>query len=403
MSPPTRVLVLSDRRYPTDHSFLEGVLALRLPPRGFRLLWVMQSAAPAQGIRVRRWHGTPVVVLPRRSGGGFLHLLHDRTSLLLRMLLLLPRLRRWRPQVVFVRNEPVYQLAAWGGRLAGGRSVFQLSHFKDDELLQRAADDRGRAAWGVRLQGGVARRIRRWLTGRSRRVLAISPAMAEVLMAEGVDRGVLETFPLGIDPAAGEDDGIRAAPVGEAPYLIQVGTLTAVRRPIVIVEGFRRLTAEWPDLHLVFLGGGHSRRDEEALVARVAALGLAERVHFHPPVPRREVGRFLRGARFALSLVAPDGILRTISPTKLMESLVAGVPVLASRGIPEQEGILAASGGGMLVEFTAEGIAEGMRRMLAAPDLEAMGLRGRAWILAHRNYEREADRLAAVLHEVAAR
>ena len=402
MTRPLRMVALVDRRFPTDHSFLEGVLARRLPARGVRLLWVMQSAEPHRGVAVRRWRGQPVIVLPRRAGRGFVHLVIDRIALLWRVAALRGRIRAWRPDVAFVRNEPVYLLATLGLQFVPGRVLFQLSHFKEEEVLQRAAALGGPGAWGARVQGSVARFLRRTLTRRVQRVLPISDAMGELLCAEGIPPRRLATFPLGIDPADVDLTAPLPDPLPGRSYLIQVGTLAAVRRPEVIVQAFAKIADDQPTLALLFLGGGHTAGDQERLAREVARLGLVDRVVFHPPVPRRAVTGFVRKARFALSLVAPEGILRTISPTKLMEALAAGMPVLGSRGIPEQESILEASGGGMLVAFDVEAIADGMRRMLAANDLAEWGARGRAYILAHRGYDAAADRLAAIVREVAA-
>lgn len=45
----------------------------------------------------------------------------------------------------------------------------------------------------------------------------------------------------------------------------------------------------------------------------------------------------LKGALAGLSVIPPVGINKTISPTKLFEYIGAGIPIIASKGIPAQD------------------------------------------------------------------
>jgi glycosyltransferase involved in cell wall biosynthesis len=87
-------------------------------------------------------------------------------------------------------------------------------------------------------------------------------------------------------------------------------------------------------------------------------------------------------------------MLLSTSPTKLVEYLALGLPVVASEH-PEQRLILHMSGAGVCAPWGARHFARAVRWLLRRSHEErtSMGARGRAWIETHRTYARIADTL----------
>jgi len=78
-----------------------------------------------------------------------------------------------------------------------------------------------------------------------------------------------------------------------------------------------------------------------------------------------------------------------------MEYMAFGKPVIGTRGIREQETIIANSGGGLLVDFDVSSVSEAMLELALCPsNSRDMGRRGREYILECRNY----DRMSAMLN-----
>jgi glycosyltransferase involved in cell wall biosynthesis len=100
----------------------------------------------------------------------------------------------------------------------------------------------------------------------------------------------------------------------------------------------------------------------------------------------------MREVRIALSPFYPTPMLLSTSPTKLVEYLALGVPVVASEH-PEQRSILQANRAGVIAPWHARHFARGVRWLLRRDpaELDAMGRRGRAWVEQHRTYARIAD------------
>jgi glycosyltransferase involved in cell wall biosynthesis len=88
------------------------------------------------------------------------------------------------------------------------------------------------------------------------------------------------------------------------------------------------------------------------------------------------------------------------TPTKLVEYLALGRPVVASNH-PDQIEIIESSGAGLCTELTAEAFATSatvlLRDRLAA---EEMGRRGPLWVRTNRSYEATTSRMLSIYEQI---
>jgi glycosyltransferase involved in cell wall biosynthesis len=85
------------------------------------------------------------------------------------------------------------------------------------------------------------------------------------------------------------------------------------------------------------------------------------------------------------------------SPTKAIEYMALGLPVVCNDQ-PDQEQVVRESGGGYSVEMSASAFADAILRLLRNPDeARAMGKAGKAWVAEHRGYRRIAADVARTL------
>lgn len=114
-----------------------------------------------------------------------------------------------------------------------------------------------------------------------------------------------------------------------APYVLGIGRMVTQKGFDLLIESFRALSADWPELHLILAGDGPARSGLEAQVER---LGLATRVDFYGSVGHERAVELLKNAEvFVLSSRhEPQGIV-------VLEAMAAGTPVVAARvgGVPE--------------------------------------------------------------------
>ncbi|MCA9100778.1 MAG: glycosyltransferase, partial [Planctomycetales bacterium] len=100
---------------------------------------------------------------------------------------------------------------------------------------------------------------------------------------------------------------------------------------------------------------------------------------------------YLDQADVCVSPFLTNRVLRVASPTKLVEYLAFGKPVVVNDH-PEHSRVIEASGGGVCVPWSVDGFAQGVERILDDPETALeMGQRGRDWVLKNRTYDRIAS------------
>lgn len=106
-------------------------------------------------------------------------------------------------------------------------------------------------------------------------------------------------------------------------YVLNVGTFEHKKGQDVLLEAFRSLAGDFPDLHLVLVG--RTTPFLNALKDRLSALGLARRVLIFADVPHEQIAPFFASATaFCLpSRAEPFGIV-------LLEAALFDLPVVAT-------------------------------------------------------------------------
>jgi glycosyltransferase involved in cell wall biosynthesis len=222
------------------------------------------------------------------------------------------------------------------------------------------------SALGARLTGAplvVTRRVtfplqQRLLWQRAERIIAISQAVRDALLAEGFppDRVV-------VVPSAVDLDGLSAAPNGnfhqdlklppKGQVAVNLGALTPEKDHFTLLEAAARLVRDLPDLHWIVVGDGPLKA---GLAARILEHGLASRFHLVGNLPDPE--QALRGADLYVLSSTSEGL-----GSSALAAMALGVPVVATRvgGLPD----LLGSGQGIMVEpRNPAALADAIRRVL---------------------------------------
>lgn len=172
--------------------------------------------------------------------------------------------------------------------------------------------------------------------------------------------------------------------------LVVVGRLSAQKGHMVILDAFAKVLKDGQDATLTLVGDGELRGLVEA---RIVALGIGGKVTITGWADEQGVKEHIAKARALVLGSFAEGL-----PVVLMEALALGRPVVTTSiaGIPElvSEGV----GGYIVPSGSVEHLAEGMRRVLAAPveELEALASAGRARVLRDHNLETEVAKLEAL-------
>lgn len=188
-------------------------------------------------------------------------------------------------------------------------------------------------------------------------------------------------------PNAAGGHAVQTAAVGDSlptGFLLFVGRLRIRKGLEVLLHAMARIRGEVPDLCLVVAGDGEHRGRLEAAVAR---LGLGRQVVFLGRCSAGQVRTLMTDAR---ALVVPS--IYEGMPLVILEAMMAGLPVVASRvsGIPEvvQHGRT----GWLVAPEDVEELARVLVTVVREPTLARQrGEAGRAWV----RREAGAERIAA--------
>jgi glycosyltransferase involved in cell wall biosynthesis len=151
---------------------------------------------------------------------------------------------------------------------------------------------------------------------------------------------VVQNVPAALTPDSGQAGGgeLRAALqlTAETPLAVYVGAVTVDRG----LEQCVSALSHYPELHLALLGQRYPET-ERTLLASASATGVSERLHFVDPVPSADVSGFIADADCALVPIQNVCLSYELSlPNKLFESILAGLPVVAS-DLPEIRSVVA--------------------------------------------------------------
>lgn len=171
---------------------------------------------------------------------------------------------------------------------------------------------------------------------RAGRVIALSDAGRQAMVAHGIDPAKVVTIPIGVDDASCER-GDPAAVLGhhgiDRPYLLYVAHFYRYKNFSNLLDAFAALPKPLRDAHqLVLVGKPWDRGYYDSVVAHRDRLALGGQVLIVPGEYGERLRTLYRNARL---FVFPSLIENC--PNSLLEAMAAGTPVIASSIMPMPE------------------------------------------------------------------
>jgi teichuronic acid biosynthesis glycosyltransferase TuaC len=280
---------------------------------------------------------------------------------LLTQYVLEPALRDWRPDLILAFW--LYP-TAWAAVRVGRRLGVPVVVGARGSDLHRVPSPLVRRMTATALNGADA-------------VLTVSEDLRRMAVELGANPSRTHSIPNGCDARTYRPmDRLEARRSlglsGQATLLVQVGHLLESKGVFDLWDAFVTLSTCRPDLQLAFVGEGPAG---EAIQARAASAGLAERLIMPGPRPASEIALWMNAADVVCLASHGEGC-----PNVVIEALSCGRPVVGSDvgGIPE----LVHEGCGRLAPArNSPAFAEAIQRVLeTAWDSEAISSRfSRTW------------------------
>jgi glycosyltransferase involved in cell wall biosynthesis len=207
---------------------------------------------------------------------------------------------------------------------------------------------------------GPFRYVDRAFARRARKLIAISDAVRSFLERAGHDPRKLVTIHYGLDelPAARSQPSPAEAGVPtEAPLALAVGRLIEQKDHATLLRAFARVWRRQPEARLAILGAGPLERPTRELVEE---LGLAESVTLPG---RTEIRDWLERADVFVHSSRWEGF-----GIVLLEAMLAGLPVVATRVSAVPEVVVHRKTGALVEPGDAEALAAELGGLLADPE-----------------------------------
>ncbi len=383
-----KFLIILRDKYPQFRPDIAVLFGRELAGRGHEIHWRMQSEGQLDKRLETMWGGGPVVVAPRSGRLCWYHRILNNVRDFANDLAGI--FTRDGFNVVQVKDKfLIALLGPFAAQRNQGRFVYWLSYPFPE-------------AWAVEAKKGTALypaiyglrgKLCAWLLYRmilpkADHVMVQSEQMRRDIAAKGIDPECMTVVPMGVDMA----DFPKLEPSQENSNVLYLGTMIRVRGLEFLLRVFKIVLAERPGARLIMIGAGKVSEDLEFLKQEAVKLGIAEQVEFTGFMDRALAMERVKGAAVCVSPFKPLPILNSTSPTKLLEYLAMGRPVVANDH-PEQALVLGESGGGVVTAWDKAEFAKGILDLLALSPAERdeMGQQGRRWVQQHRSYSAIAD------------
>lgn len=261
------------------------------------------------------------------------------------------------------------------GALFGCKHLYYMHSDLSQQLVSSEFIER---PWLIRL----AQAIQKFMARHADSIIAICPDI------ETTAKRIAPATPIYMIENSAVDEGLPSPdPVtvahlrqelrlDDATVLLYTGNLECYQGIELLLESIPVVKAHYPRACYLFVGG--QQRQIDRLQALAQELGIADAVHFTGQRPLAEMPAYMALADVLLS----PRIKGTNTPLKLYTYLRSGTPILAT-AIFSQTQVLSPDIA-MLVEPTAQGLAEGAVQLLCDPaQARLLGERGRAFAEDH--------------------
>ncbi|MGQ9684594.1 MAG: glycosyltransferase family 4 protein [Anaerolineae bacterium] len=229
-------------------------------------------------------------------------------------------------------------------------------------------------------------------------VITVHEGMRELLLRRGVSSDRLHVVHNLPDPAVFSECAMQAVP--RAGFtLVYAGTVSPRHRLDLLIEAAAILRADMPDLHLKIVGEGP---DLPRLRLMASSCGVQDMVTFEGAVPMEQVPQVLKAADGAIASYADDAFGNLVFPTKALEAMMVGVPVLC----PRISAVLRYLDDTMLFYYDprdVQSLVGQIRLLRSSPELVAARVANARQLLSRFSWDDEKQRLFEIVENLCKR
>lgn len=387
-----RILFVTSDKFPPFRPAAKALFADGLAAGGDRIDWVMQAADGTATAGIRRYRGGVACVAATHDGASRLRRLRKYWLDIRNDFRVFALLKRRRYSLVQIKDKYFGALIALAAaRWHGVPAVYWLAYPHGEAAIYASRTGVARYRWLYALRG----RAQTWLLYKiilpaCTHAFVQSEQMRSDIAREGISLRKMTPVPSSV-----KLDDLDAAAAGRVSLhprtVVYLGTLLRERRLDFLVRVHDLVRRRVPDARLLFVGRGETPEDEKLLWDEAERLGVEGSIDITGWLSVEAARRQVAAAAVCVSPYYPVPILLSTSPTKLIEYMALGRPVVGSDH-PEQSEIIRLSGAGYVRAWDESEFADALITLLHNPeDAAAMGCAGRRFVEQFRTHTAMID------------
>jgi len=286
----------------------------------------------------------------------------------------------------------------WLGRMRRAPFILEVRDLWPDSIT----------ASGMGREGSMPIRVLRTVAGFLYRscdhAVVVTPAFREDLISKWampsekisiVENGVETDL---FTPDGGGDTAKRALGIQGRFVVSYIGTFGLAHGLSTVLQGAAQLQASLPEIVFLFVGEG---ADKKKLVSLAHDKGLLN-VLFLPQQPREKIPSVIRASDVCLVPLKKADVFKTVIPTKMLEFMACGRPVVLGLVGQARKVVDQAQAGVFVEPENHVALVQAIIQLYRDSALrETLGRNGRNYIIEHLSREQTAKQYTAVLEKVA--
>jgi glycosyltransferase involved in cell wall biosynthesis len=401
-----RILFITSDKFPPFRPAARAIFSEELVNRGHKIDWIIQAEkACNKSYRSEIGQGAAYVGATD-DGKSRWHRLRKHALDIINDFRIIRLIKRDSYDLVQVKDKYLAALLALIlSKLKGIKYFYWLAYPHAEASLYSAEKAYARYRWVTYLKGITYHfLIYKVILRFADHAFVQSEQMRRDIIAEGIPADKLTPIPGSVNldqiPYRQFSGDGSQSPSHGYKKIVYIGTLMSVRRLDFLVRVMGIVIKKYPDAKLYLVGKGEQPKDEELLRSEIERMHLDHAIILTGQLPMQNTLAHVADADVCLSPYYPIPILNSTSPTKLVEYMAMGKPVVGNDH-PEQSLVIKESGAGYSPAWSEDEFAESIIKLLDDPSLaKAMGEKGRHYVEKYRTNTRMADIVENKYYEV---
>jgi glycosyltransferase involved in cell wall biosynthesis len=384
-------LFVSLDKFPPFRVDLKILFGREMIKRGHKIHWLLQSEEPCSTAYETKWSGCKVWVGGTDLGASLKSKIRKQLLDILNDIQIFKLSRKNRYDFIQVKDKFITALLGiLSSRIRKCKFFFWLSYPFPEASLYRVRERTAPYPLFYFIRGIIFKfLLYSIIMPLADHIFVQSQQMKKDAAIKGISEEKITPVPMGValDSIPYASQGVFSGSSKKEKIVLYLGTLIKVRKMDFLIRVFENVLPEVPAAKLFMVGGSHDPKDMQILVNQTKSLGIEKSVVFTGFLPMEKAWAFVDRASVCVSPFYPTPILNSTSPTKLIEYMAMGKPVVANDH-PEQRLVILESGGGICVPYEEKAFAEAIIALLKNPEAaEMMGKNGRVYVEKYRNYK----------------